>query len=313
MAIIKNIDQLKLTVKVNKSSPFDVWKIYLNEAQSTVLTAYLGLDLVDRLENLDENSTAEDDKKYLALLPFATRALGALALALSTDETSINTGDSGHTVTRTENLAPASDSKIEKAKASLESRAWNNIEILIEYLEEKIADFPEWKNSRYYKHCKTKYFPSASVFQDSGLIDINYSRLCFEKLRQLIIRVEKTEVRELLTDELDENIFTEKDPDKKKLCEKVIEMVRSFIGARVAELHTSQTTRDQRSNNRNLEFNALIRPLYNDVSDTGNYYSTQVDYWRNKIIDFLPELGVNTSGGKMDFNSDERKFFNISG
>ncbi len=307
MAIIKNIDQLKLTVKVNKSSPFEVWEIFLNDAQDIILTKYLGADLINRLEIIDENSTDEADEKYLKVLPLARRALGPFAIALSTDETSINTGDSGHTVTRTENLAPASDSKIEKANASLENRAWNNLEVLLEYLEQNINDFPELRNSHYFKFCRTKYFPSASVFQESGLIDINYSRLCFEKLRQLIIRIERTEVRELVTEDIDDIIFA----DKK--YESLIEKIRAFIGARVAELHTSQTTRIQRSKNNSIEFKAVVRPLYFDTEDTGNYYSEQVRYWQGKILEALSELGVDLSGGKMDFNSDERKIFNISG
>lgn len=307
MAIIKNIEQLKLTVKVNKSSPFEVWEIFLNNAQNIILTKYLGVDLINRLESIDENSTDEGDKKYLKVLPLARQVLGPLAIALSTDETSINTGDSGHTVTRSETLAPASDSKIEKANASLENRAWNNLEVLLEYLEENISDFPELRNSHYFRFCRTKYFLSAAVFQESGLVDISYSRLCFEKLRQLIIGIEKTEVRELVTESVDDVIFS----DEK--YESLIERIRAFIGARVAELHTSQTTRIQRSKYNSLEFKAVVRPLYCDREDTGNYYSEQVRYWQGKILEGLSELGVDISGGKMDFNSDERKLFNISG
>ncbi len=308
MAIIKTIEQLKTTVKVNQSSDFDVWTIYLNDAQTKFLVPYLGEKLVNRLENLDEEKISKQDKHYAGILPIARRVLGPFTLMLSMDEMGINIGSSGHTVTRTDKVTPASDHKIEKATESLNKRAWDNMEYLLSYMEENIKHFPEWKESQYFKNRQTKYFPTATIFQDSGLIDIGYSRLTFESLRQLIIRIEKTEITPLITEDGEKKLFDHKQKDKEK-CLLLIENIRAFIGARVAELYTSQSSKEQRSGSSGTEFKPVIRPLYEDISENGNYYSAQVAHWKNKILSLLPDIGIEIVSGKLDWNNRKRKIF----
>lgn len=307
MAIITTIEQLKDTVKVNKAV-FDNWIIYLNDARDRFLIPYLGEKLVIELETVNETSTSEADKPLLAILSNVRRVLGPFAVMLGTHEMSINTGDTGHTVAKTDKLAPASDSKINKSWESLADRAWQNLEYLLDYIEKDITKYPLWKESGYYKRRQTKYFFSASVFQDSGLVDIDYSRLTFEKLRQLIIRIEKSEVIPLLTPDIANDIL-ESGGTSTELKKKVIllEYVRAFIGARVALLHTSQTTRVQRSKNNSLEYNPVIRPLYEDMAMNGNYYTEQAAYWRNMIISMLPDFGIDISGSALKWNNEDNK------
>ncbi|MDU1893062.1 MAG: DUF6712 family protein [Dysgonomonas sp.] len=309
MAIINNIEQLKETARVNKDTPFINWMPFLNDARDHFLTNYLGRKLIAKLDEVDTASTADDDKIYIAILPMVRRVLGPYAVYLSTDELSINTGDNGHTVAKSDKLAPASDAKIAKAANSLLERAWNNLEFLLEYLEENIDSVPEWKESQYYQNCKTKYFPSAFVFQDAGLIDIEYSRLTFEKLRQLIIRIERSEVKHFISNEVEEIIFSPED-DKKDKAALLLSMVRAYIGSKVGELHTSQNTRVQRAKYNNLEYKAIIRPLYKDESDNNpNYYANQALHWQNEIISMLPDLGIENFTGKIDWSNEGKKIF----
>lgn len=305
MKIINNNDQLRETVRVNADSPFNNWLIYLDDARDHFLINYLGLTLIENLEK------DEPEEKYLKLLPLVRRTLGPYAMMLSSAEVSINFGDNGHTVSKSTNTAPASDAKIEKATTSLLERSWNNLEYLLDFLDNNIDDYPEWKTSKYYKNKQTKYFPSAEIFQDSGLIDINYSRLTFEKLRQLIIRVEKSDLAEFLPETVETFIFSSEatDADKAK-AEKLKEKVRAFIGAKVGELHTSQTTRIQRSRHSDLEYKAMIRPLYSDDSNNNlNYYSTQVNFWKEQILSMLPDMGFDLSTNKIDWSNEGKKIF----
>ena len=96
--------------------------------------------------------------------------------------------------------------------------------------------------------------------------------------------------------------------DEKKEARRLrlVECIRAYIGNRVAALHTSQTTRVQRSQNNTLEYQAVIRPLYGDLEDTGNYYTRQSDFWKNEIIELLPDFGVDFSGDALKFNAPER-------
>ncbi|MBK5720139.1 hypothetical protein JGH11_04560 [Dysgonomonas sp. Marseille-P4677] len=309
MAIINSIEQLRETVRVNKDAPFANFVMFLNDARDHFLLHYLGSKLIDKLESVDSSGTTDEDAKYIKILPMARRVLGPYAVMLSTDELSINTGDSGHTVTKTEKLAPASDAKIAKAANSLLERSWKNLEFLLEYLDTNISSFPEWKESKYYQNCRTKYFPSAAVFQDAGLIDIEYSRLTFEKLRQLIIRIEESEVTDFITDDIEKFIIDSTDENKQKAAS-LLKKVRAYIGSKVGELHTSQNTRVQRSRHNNPEYKAIIRPLYKDESDNNpNYYTTQALYWQEQIISMLPELGFGNTSGKLEWSNEGKKIF----
>jgi hypothetical protein len=309
MAIINNVEELKQTVRVNQDTLFPNWQIFLNDARDTFLVNYLGFEIVNKLERVDPSSAAAEDEKYIKILLLARRVLGPYAVMLSNDELSINTGSTGHTVIKTDKLTPASDAKIAKASTSQLERAWRNLELLLEHLEENIDDFPEWKKSRYYKNCQTTYFPSAAIFQDTGLIDIDYSRLTFEKLRQLIIRIEKSELKRFLPDAI-EKIILDPNEEQKEKAVLLLEKIRAYIGAKVAELHTSSNTRIQRSKHSNLEYKAVIRPLYRDETDNNlNFYTDQAKYWESEIVSMLPELGYDNIGSKMDWSNEGKKIF----
>ena len=194
MAILNTIDDFKGAVKINSSTPINSLLPFVADATDKYLIPYLGLEMVEKFDSeLDESK--DEDKPYIALLPRVRRVLAPFTLHLGSSESSINFGDSGHTVSRGgSNAAPASDVKIEKSDKSLLSRGWQNLEYLLKELEDKEATFQEWKESDYYKTRQTKFFNSAATFQESGLINIDYKRLTFEKLRNNIIGIEKTEV-----------------------------------------------------------------------------------------------------------------------
>jgi hypothetical protein len=315
MSLITNIEQYKLTVRVNKSIPFDTVQIYLNDAQGKYLNYYLGASLLARLEAIQEPPT-EADQTYLPVRALAVQSLGPLAEALGTHERSITTGDSGHTVARTDSLAPASEVKIKQALESLLARGWQHIEELLEYLEANAADFPEWQQSKYYRNARTHFFGSAEEFQDAGLVDIDRSRMTFEKFRQLIIRIERAEVQPAVSDEIYNSIFVElEDAEQEALRLKLLSACRAYIGSRVAELHTSTQTHQQRAQNSNtIEYRPTIRPLYADTGATGNYYAEQSRYWMSQIESVIGQLVEEPDdSGKIEWNSFHRRIFNSEG
>lgn len=66
----------------------------------------------------------------------------------------------------------------------MQERGWNNLDKLLEHLGSHENDYPEWKESRYYKNqANDHYLNSAREFQDYGKVNIDYSRLTFEKFR----------------------------------------------------------------------------------------------------------------------------------
>lgn len=300
--LIHNFEELKKTVKIGKSGAWEAIEPFIQDAQRFYIEPYLGIPLLEQLENINDIDSSD---KLKQLLEHTVRALGPLSYSLATHESSIGFGDAGHTVTRTTTVAPASDEKVKRAEMSAEYRGWQNLEYLIVYLESKKSDFPEWGKSHYCQIQQSKYFSSAVEFQELGMVNISNSRLTYEKLLPLIRRIEITEIANLVSVDIPDISQTDIDGKTKKL----ISYIRPYIASRVAALYTSQASKEQRVINGKPEFRAVIRPLYNDIQDTGNYYEEQTSYWRSEIINLMQlEFNIDKTGS-LNWNSSEKKLF----
>ena len=297
MTLIKTIDELRKYVKITKSKDFESYEMFIRDAQEKYIEPYFGADL---LEKLDTNPA---DK----LLVRVCRALGPFSLALATDEFSINFGESGHTVSRSNTVAPASDAKIEKATASLFERGWQNLDKAIEYLRDHLADYPEWEFSEYYPKRHTLLFENAGDFHDNGMVNIDYSPLTFYHLRMLILRIEKSETFMFVPAET-RKLYQE---DFTAIPETVFQAMKAFTGSRVAALHTSKHTRNQREKPRNVtEFVPLVRPLYDNEENSYNFYAAQAEFWMDALLQALAENNVIGADDRLlKWNEQNKKIF----
>lgn len=303
----KTIGDLRHTVKVNASLKFEILEPYLQDAFDRYIIPYLGESLVKRL--YEEPPTAE----FSAVKTFASRALGPLAVALASPELGVLIGDSGHTVTRNDSFTVASDQKIARSEESMQERGWANLDKLLEYMAAHVEEFPEWKESRYYKGMsQSHYLNTAQEFQGFGKVDIGYSSLTFERFRPLLEALEMKLGRwigKVLDDSLREVLRSgEEDPLRLEL----IRLVRVWLAMNVAKLHTSQTTRTQRTAAGQPEFRPVIYPLYADPADNGNFYAEQVTALEAVIDDYISTnataLGL-PSPIRNDFNTRDKHIF----
>lgn len=297
MALIKSIDELREYVKINKSKDFETYDMFVRDAQEKYIEPYFGSELLEELEG------KPDDK----LTKQICRALGPFSLALATDEFSINFGESGHTVSRSNTVAPASDAKIEKATASLFERGWQNLDKAIEYLLDHLADYPEWEFSEYYPKRHTLLFENAGDFHDNGMVNIDYSPLTFYHLRMLILRIEKSETF-MFVPAATRELYLE---DITAIPETVFQAMKAFTGSRVAALHTSRQTRDQRGKPRSVtEFVPLIRPLYDNEENSYNFYAAQAEFWKDALLQALAENNViGIDDRLLKWNEQNKKIF----
>lgn len=285
MALINTIDELRRYVKVNASTDWNTYKPFVQDAQEKYLEPYFGKDLLDILSR-----TAPD-----ALREHACRALGPFSLALATDELSINIGESGHTVTRTTTLAPASDAKIKKATDSLLERGWHNLDRALRYVSMNAANYPTWQEDN--RMIGTVLFGNYNEFQDEGLIDINYSPLTFSRLRMLIMRIERSET--LLLGPPD-YLFNNEN-------KKLLSAMQAYTASRVAELQTNANA------DNNLKDAPPIQLLSDGTADSKNYYATQSSYWRNEIIQLLIKEGAIEDNREIRVNGPDKTIFFAGG
>lgn len=301
---IKTIDDLRQTVKINASFPFVSLEPYLDDAFYRYLLPYLGEPLT---EQLSKDAVTNEDIKVRTMI---ARALGPLAVALASPELGVLIGDSGHTVSRTDKVTVASDQKIARSEESMLERGWTNLDRLLGYLETGV--YPEWKDSPYYKRMAAGcYLNTAPEFQDYGKVNIGYSRLTFEKFRPLLDALEM-KLRRWIGSSLDQSLRQELISPSDSLRQELIGYIRVWLAMNVAKLHTSQTTRMQRTAAGMIEFKPVIYPLYADPADNGNFYAEQVTELETVITDYLMKYAVELglpAPVKNDFNSIDKHIF----
>jgi hypothetical protein len=311
-AIISTIEDLRKTAKVNASLKFDVVEPFLQSARDLFLIRYLGNELVKALE------AEEVDEAYQELYALVQKALGPLAIWLGNAELSVRISDSGFTVAmKTGEYGAASDTKIGKVEESLERRGFQYLDQVLEYLETNADDFEEWKSSRYYTLRGGNYIVSATQFQEVGQVDINYSRLTFESFRPVMSMIEQRFVTELLGDELDTTLREKLNAEQTVAEKALIANIRRFVACKTAELHTSQASKTNRAGTGNQEYKPLIRPIYSDPQNEGNFFSDQAVFYYNKVQQILNkyavEFDIEPLSLAMDFNTADGKIFNSFG
>lgn len=294
MALIKSIDDLRKYVKIARSKDFDTYEPFIEDAQQRFLEPYVGFELLQNLESDNGNN----------LTNLLCRALGPFSLALASDELSINFGEAGHTVTRTDSLAPASETKIEKAKQSLMERGWANLDKALRYLAEHLADYEDWDISSLSVYRHSILFKDYQSFQTDGMVDIDLSPLTFHRLLPFIQRIEKTETILLLPESL-------RSTPAEELPVSLVPILQAYTASRVAAIHTSRLSRSQRAKPTYVvEFTPLIRPLYENPEDDANFYQSQASHFATAVTEELLKLSlIEKDTHALEWNEQDKKIF----
>ena len=292
--LITDIEQLRETVKMNAVVPFESLRPFIQDATDIYIEPNIGeatLSKADADEVLKEK---------------ICRALGPLSVSLATDELGIQYGDAGITVQNKQGeRSPASDAKIAAAKANLYYRGMQALDRLLTYLANHPEQYPDYGD-----HQKSItpicLIRSARQFQDEGLVGIDYSTLSYRAMLPVLLQLQVRNVSEMLGEKLYSRVIGGEPDDLRLLC------VR-YMAAKCAELHTSQAGREQRLNGSQPEYMPMIRPIYEDLQETGNYYASQADYYAGKIEawkgEHPDESGEDTSGRALQWNDKDKKIF----
>ena len=301
-AIIPDIGTLKQVVKINASIPWESIEPFINDALDIYLEPQVGNVLVEIAE---EGTDEELTGKML-------RVLGPLCLSLATDELGVQFGDSGITVDNVQGKrSPANEAKIAAAKANLFFRGMQALDRLLDYLSRNKTKYPNYEDHLSAISSVPCLIRTAQEYQDIGLVNIDYSTLTYRTMLPTLRQLQVRHLQELLPLELYSRLHTAELSTKESVLK---ELCIRYLANRSAELYTSQNSRTQRNaNGTHPEYRPVIRPLYNDMEDTGNFFGKQADYYAGKIAGFLTEnaeeLGVKPTAGAMDYNAKEHKLF----
>ena len=289
--LFSNVEELRGVVKVNASLPWDSVEPYITDATDIYLRRYLGVELAESLTT--------DDELLMRLL---RRAIGPLAMCLAADEMSVSIGDGGITVqNESGKRSPASDAKIAAAKKNMLSRGYAALSRVIAYLLSK-GSVPEGSPLMRQSLCLVN---SLESFEQVVSIDGCY--VSYYELLPLMMHVQSKlcaqfpPVAALVG-------ATELSSEQKSLRH----MAVCHIVFHVSYLHTSNTTRQQRASEGRVEWRPVLRPLFVDTTDHGNYYKQEADSYLTDIERYINNhaeaFGVERVA-PLEFNSQKRKIF----
>lgn len=302
MTFIKDIDELKQVVKINATIPWESLQPFLNDALDIYIAPQIGESTLIKVLEQNDN----------VVVPLVRRAQGPLALALGTHELGVMFGDSGITVDNQQGKrSPANEVKIANARENLFFRGMQALDRLLSYLDTHPEEYPEYIEFSQQTKTVNCLVKSAQEYQNIGMVNIDYSVMTYRELIPTMCQLQERNLRSWLNDELYEKLLkggklTTKELVLKNLC------IR-YVCNGSAALYTSMTSHQERQHSGKLEYQPLIRPLYRDIEDNGNFFQEQADFYTASIHNFLnenaTELGVAPSTAGIDFNRKDKKIF----
>lgn len=209
--LINSTEELKKYLSVVENFTFDALKSSIRLAQNRYIKKILGPTLFDLILNEFQSGEGEGEgegeiliplEKRTELLEYVNHSLAFLAFYNYVDINQLNISDSGIYVTESDHQKRPYRYQVEALKNNLLDSAYNNIELLFEFLQKNITVFETWKESDLFlKHSKLICF-SAETFQKG--YNINNQRLTYLGYLAKVEYVEDMIVSNMLCDYYDE-------------------------------------------------------------------------------------------------------------
>ena len=204
-------EEIKQYIAVNVLISFKSISPYITTAERDFIKTLLGSDQYSELcsyyadpEDWTPGEGEASAESLAALLPMVQLPLINLAYWRGFSMLSVNLGDSGAFRIEGDNQKPLFQYQEENIKNSFKQDGFNGLDNLLGFLEEKIDNYPKFKNSDNYTIFKEKFIRTASEF--NSIFNIGGSRLVFLRLQPFIEQVNDFEIMPLIGREYFEEI-----------------------------------------------------------------------------------------------------------
>jgi len=261
-------EQAKEHLKINATLNEATFTPFIPDAEKRFVKPFLGKELFALLNTWVKTKDPLEEE-LAALYPYVVAVIARGTMLIAAPHMDLNIGESGFSVTSTNNLSPASRERVKDYMKSLEELTWSNVESLLQFLEENKQYYINWVESEAYTMQIRNLINSAVEFDK--YVDIQESRLTFQKLRKQMDNIEEIKVKSLISpslfDHLINKIRTKDDFEDKELT--LLRYLRGFVANEVAAKYLEKDTAHVAIFNFN-EARALINkfpddfPLYRD-------------------------------------------------
>ncbi|NHZ84413.1 MAG: hypothetical protein GWP19_00850 [Planctomycetia bacterium] len=188
--LFTTIEQIQDYITVDVSSNERTILPYMLQAEKFT-TEIVGKALrADLIEVVHGNN---DEEKLKDLLKIVRLPLANFGYMLATEKMNVNVGEKGFTVTENQNLAPASQWRVDNFRESVKQSGYDGLEDLLEFLEDNVKHYPHWEMSKAYSFNKQFFINNAEEFKTA--IKKEITRVKFLNLKPFIHQIERSYIR----------------------------------------------------------------------------------------------------------------------
>jgi Family of unknown function (DUF6712) len=196
MALFNTTSEIKNHLSINLNTKFENLKPVLNRVEEKYIQDILGDTEYTSLESAYQSlSLSAEQTKLLEKCQDALANLTYLYYASTAD---INVSDIGFTVQSTEQLAPASQWRVENFKSDIARDGYNGLEVLLKFLWANDTDYPDWKASTNNKEYRQFFINTATEF--TRYYNIGRYFQLFTELRSTIRHMERLYIRPVISE-----------------------------------------------------------------------------------------------------------------
>lgn len=233
--LIKTIQEFERWFPNSTYRNFEKLAAFFSKAEYKHLRPILGTPLYQALQGeYDKEEEIQEDWDKLLVLSQALIVHFAVHDALPMLNVTLNQFGS-LSVTQNDNMAPASKDRTEKLEVSLWETAWDDVEQLLLFLEEKSSKFTDnedqsklWEKSEWYARQTGCLIFTAQEFNE--IVYIANSRVRFKRIYPILRKIERIKLRPIFGKELIDALINRKMNGKLKEHDKeVLEHMQSAL------------------------------------------------------------------------------------
>lgn len=195
--LITSIEILATYIAMDENMDFDPIADKFELAEYTYLKPLIG-SFLNTLDELDSSSGASIELNKV--LKLAQAAVAYFGMYKAVPNMNIRITGNGFTVNNSTNQAPASQWRVDQLRADFLQNGYDSLDAMLAYMEENAAKLEAWKDSEARKALLSYIIPDPLVFDSK--VKISASRITYEAMRALMVDVQETKIKGILTEDL---------------------------------------------------------------------------------------------------------------
>jgi hypothetical protein len=210
--LVRTTDTVKKYFPQTTVDDFAIFEPHIQTAEEKYVIPYLGKATSKRLNDYMDAGAMPGESSLDGLLPLVQRAVVDFAYRVSVPVRNVVDTNDGFGVVQNSNLAPASSARTDELKAGVDEYGWNAIDVMLQYLEENRADFPEWYHSAVSTLAFRNLINNATEFGQYVHLP-GFSRVAFQQLRPVMDNVEMLIISQKIGDDVVSGLKTKMKED----------------------------------------------------------------------------------------------------